>query len=78
MTERLLRLLAGQGRRRGLMGGNRVWLAIWLGAAVVRRVRRSEAKVVYSERLAPGQALVVVNGPAGVDGKWGDGSDRSS
>lgn len=75
MTERLLRLLAGQGRRRGLVGGNRAWLAIWLGVAVLRRLRRSEARVVYSEKLAPGQALVVVNGPAGVDGD-GDGAGQ--
>lgn len=71
MTDRLLALLAGQGRRRGLLGGSRAWLVVWLGVALLRRARRSPAQVVYSGQLGPGHGLVVVNGPAGVDGEWG-------
>ena len=61
----MLGLLLRQGFRRGVLGGNRTWLAVG-GAALVLRVLRklsgSEPKVVYSEELKPGEALVIANG----------------
>lgn len=63
----LLAWVAGQGLRRGAMAGNRVWLVAWIAAHLIRRARRADAGVVYRWKLAPGQALVVVDGPAGVE-----------
>ena len=57
------------GLRRGLAGGNRPWLYIGLVAGGLRyaaALLRRDEEVLTTERLAPGQSVVVVNagGPA--------------
>lgn len=50
--------------RRGLFGGSRVWMIVFAGIATARVFRRlsgAEPDVVYSEDLAPGQALVITH-----------------
>ncbi len=59
----LLRTLARAGLRRGLGGGagGRGWLVVGVVAGVLQFLRRKsgEPKVEISERLEPGQAIVV-------------------
>ena len=49
--------------RKGLLGGSRVWLTVFIARFVLRwlaRVsKRTEMPVKFSERLAPGESLVV-------------------
>ena len=59
-------LLADLVRRRavarGVLGGNRLWLAVAVaiyGRRLVKRLFGNRPKTVYSERLEPGQALLV-------------------
>jgi hypothetical protein len=58
--------LLRQAWRRGVLGGSRLWIV--LGAAALlgrygrRALKRSE-DVVYSERLFPGQKLVISHEP---------------
>ena len=54
-----------QAQAKGLLGGNRTWSIVWavlFGLRILRRLTRDEPKVVYSEKLEPGQALVIRNG----------------
>ena len=59
----ILRALARTGFRRGLGGGpgGRGWLYVGLLAAVIQFLRRKsgEPKLVVTEKLKPGQALVI-------------------
>ena len=60
----MLRSLTRLGLVRGLLGGNRGWLALGAAATGFRllgRMVRKEAKVVYSEDLEPGQMLVITH-----------------
>ena len=60
----MLRSLIRLGVVRGLFGGNRGWLALGAGAAGLKllgKMTSKEPKVVYSERLDPGQTLVVTH-----------------
>lgn len=61
----LLRTLVRRGTRRGLLGGNRVWLVVGGLAFVVRRLRRRDAGVVWSEEVTPGQVVTVEHLPSG-------------
>ena len=49
--------------RKGLLGGSRVWLAVFIGRFVLRwlarAAKRAEMPVKYSERLALGETLVI-------------------
>ena len=49
---------------RGLFGGSRGWLAVWVLAVSTRALRRfirKDPKVVYCEDLAPGESLVITH-----------------
>ncbi len=60
----VLRALVRRGTRRGLLGGNPAWLVIGALAFVVRRLRRREAGVVWSEEVSPGQVVTVDHFPS--------------
>ncbi|MBV8949865.1 MAG: hypothetical protein JOZ99_03245 [Actinobacteria bacterium] len=58
----LLRTLARTGLRRGLLEGRRPWLMIGLtatGLRIVARVMARKPQVVYSEKLSPGERIVI-------------------
>ncbi len=60
----MLRSLTRLGVVRGLLGGNRGWMALGAvatGLRVVGRMARKEPKVVFSEQLDPGQTLVITH-----------------
>jgi len=57
-----MRFLFRRGLLKGVLGGSRPWLAVWVviaGVRVLRRLLHDEPEVVYSEKLEPGQALVI-------------------
>jgi hypothetical protein len=61
---RLIRLAIRKGFRRGVMQGNRPWLiagSVALGVRVLQKMATNEPKVVYSEELKPGQAVVITH-----------------
>lgn len=61
----MLGLLLRQGFKRGVLGGNRTWLVVGGAALALRLLKKlsgSEPKVVYSEELKEGEALVIANG----------------
>ena len=61
----MLGLLLRQGFKRGVLGGNRTWLVVGGAALTLRLLKKlsgGEPKVVYSEELKEGQALVIANG----------------
>jgi len=49
--------------RNGLLGGSRVWLAVFVarfvGRWLIRVLKQGDMPVKFSERLAPGESLVV-------------------
>lgn len=60
----MLGFLLRQGFRRGVLQGSRPWLVmggVALGLRVPRKVSGSEPEVVYSEKLAPGESLVIAH-----------------
>jgi len=65
MTERVLGLAVRRGMTRGFLGGSRPWVIIGgiaLGWRVLRRIAGNEPVVVFSERIEPGEALVIAHG----------------
>jgi hypothetical protein len=51
-----------RGLRKGVFGGSRPWLVLWLvlaGLRVLRRIARDEPEIVFSEALDPGETLVI-------------------
>ena len=61
----MIRLLYRQAQFRGLVGGSRPWTLVWglmFAARLVRRVTGDKPKVVYREKVVPGQVLVIRNG----------------
>ena len=64
--------LVRQGLRRGLLGGENLWLVVGGGALALRfavRVMRKREEVVFSEKLALGETLVITHRPpAGQNG----------
>ena len=69
--DRLLRSLVTRALRRGV-AGEPIWLAVALGAWMVRRARRSKSELVWQGRVEPGQRLVVTTidpaAPGGAEG----------
>ena len=60
----VLRALARTGVRRGLgSAGGRGWLAVGLTASIIQFLRRrsDEPKVSVTEKLEPGQTLIVTH-----------------
>lgn len=60
----MLRLLLRQGFRRGVLQGSRPWLVVGgvaLGLRVLRKLSGSEPEVVYSEKLGPGESVVIAH-----------------
>lgn len=53
--------------QRGLLGGSRLWFAVFAAGFVRRRLFKSastdEMPVVLSERLHPGEGMVIRHGP---------------
>ena len=61
----MIRLLYRQAQLRGLLGGSRSWTLLWgvlFGARLVRKVTSDKPKVVFREKLRPGQVLVIRDG----------------
>ena len=62
---RLLRLALRNGLTKGLLGGSRPWLVaggVALGWRILRKIAGSEPVVVYSEKLQPGETVVIAHG----------------
>ncbi len=60
----MLRRLTRMGITKGLLGGDRRWLALGgaaLGLRALAKLALKEPKVVYSEELAPGQSVVITH-----------------
>ncbi len=60
----MLRSLTRLGLVRGLLGGHRGWMTLGAAAIGLRAVgwiARKEEKVVYSEKLEPGETLVITH-----------------
>ncbi len=56
--------------RRGVFGGSRAWLGLGIatwGYGKLRRAANREEQVVWRERLAPGQRVIVANHRRTVD-----------
>jgi len=71
--KRLLDYLVRKGARRGLFGGETVWLVVGGGALALRaalKVARKSEEVVFSEKLGLGETLVITHVPrAGHNGR---------
>jgi hypothetical protein len=64
----LLRRGLREGLRRGVLGGERTWLilgGVALLAQLAVRALHKKSQVVFSERLGPGQSLVISHRPRG-------------
>jgi hypothetical protein len=62
LVDRALRAGVRRGLRRGLVEGDRLWLAVGavaLGVRVVQRLASPGKPIVVTERLEPGQTLIV-------------------
>ena len=61
----LIRVLMRNGFRKGFLGGSRSWLIV-LGVAgtvrLIQRINEREPEVVFSEKLQPGESLVIAHG----------------
>ena len=60
----VLRTLARTGFRRGVGGaGGRAWLGVGVAAATIQFLRRKkdEPKVTYTEKLEPGQKMIITH-----------------
>jgi hypothetical protein len=58
----MVKWLFRQGLRRGIAGGNRTWMYVAVGAGLLRlftKLAGTDEKVVLSEELKPGQALII-------------------
>lgn len=54
------------GFRKGVVGGNRAFLVIWMvlgGVRLLKRLSGRGDKVVYCEELAPGERLIITHEP---------------
>lgn len=61
----MIRYLYRMGQVRGIFGGSRGWTVVWaviLGGRLLRRLNTKKPKVVFTETLRPGQALVIREG----------------
>ncbi len=55
--------LATRAWRKGLLGGDRKWMAVGVAVLALRRVRRREEQVVFTQALGRGQSLLISHGP---------------
>ncbi len=57
------RTIRMNGIRKGLLGGSRFWFAVFLAGLVLRWsdkvTKRGEMPVKFSERLAPGEQMII-------------------
>jgi hypothetical protein len=68
--KRLVRLALRAGWRRGVLRGSRFWMIVGglaLGVRALHNFAGSGDKVVYSEVLRPGEALVISHERPGVE-----------
>ncbi|MEY2432319.1 MAG: hypothetical protein QOC92_2044 [Acidimicrobiaceae bacterium] len=63
MIGRLLRLLRGQGLRKGVVGGNRRWLTIWAVVFTAQTAHKflKPKPVVERFELKPGETIVITD-----------------
>jgi len=68
--------LVRKGLRRGLLGGETIWLVLGGGALALQlamRALRKKEEVVFTEKLAVGESIVITHrapaGPAGHNGR---------
>lgn len=50
---------------KGLLGGNRSWSIVWavlFGLRILRRLTSDKPEVVFSDKLEPGETLVIRHG----------------
>jgi hypothetical protein len=62
----LLRKGMREGLRRGVAGGERVWLVLGAAALLARlalRVLHQKPEVVFKEKLRPGEQVVITHRP---------------
>ncbi len=62
--DRILRLLVNRGLRRGLLGNSPLWTLIGLAALALRLLKRSRNRLVFSEKIQPGEEITIVHRPA--------------
>lgn len=58
----MLRYLYRRSQLQGLLGGSRLWTALWVvlfGARMYKKATSRDSKVVYSEVLGPGQSVLI-------------------
>ena len=58
----MLTYLRRRAQMKGLFGGSRPWMVLWvalLGARLLRRLVRDKPDIVFSEELPDGETLVV-------------------
>jgi len=68
--KRLIRLALRIGWRRGVLRGSRFWMVVGglaLGFRALQNLAGSGDKIVYSEVLRPGEALVISHERPGVE-----------
>ena len=61
----LARRLRASAFRRGVLGDSSTWLAVWAvlaSARIVRRLVRPKPRIMFSEKLAPGEVVVIRHG----------------
>lgn len=59
-------VLRRAGFRKGVLGGNRAFLVVWLvltGIKLMKHLTGDEKQVVYSEELRPGEKLLITHEP---------------
>jgi hypothetical protein len=62
----LLKYLISKGVRRGLLGGETLWLVLGGAALALQlalRVLRRKPEVVFAEKLRPGERLIITHRP---------------
>ncbi len=69
----LLAWAIGRGWRRGLVGGERIWLVVGAAALLLQwglRALRKEPELVFSEKLGLGEQLIITHrAPTGHNGR---------
>jgi hypothetical protein len=69
----LLAWAIGRGWRRGLVGGERIWLVVGAAALLLQwglKALRKEPEMVFSEKLGLGEQLIITHrAPTGHNGR---------
>jgi hypothetical protein len=66
----VFRLLERTGLRKGVSGGSKPWMYVGTGLWTLRTIRRlaeRKEEILISEKLAPGQRIIIANGRATID-----------